>query len=336
MGIKNIAVELNKRAKNFKINNLQNIRKEIKGLERRAGSDIFNIQTIDSNGNWAFHYGGRKEIQFNIGIDNISGKNQLRYGLAFSLEESQSLPDISILYPSIRKLNILIQEEPYLFQKYKMWVWSDGSHFGRHNVYEISEELIQVGNFIFFGKLMDLDTINYDEILSTLDDLLDIYIKVEDKQKLCDQEISNNKKFEFEKKESKLPESREYSAVEKEINLTIRHSALQRALYNKLVSEYGEENVSLEHPIGTKRIDIVVKKDQDYIFYEVKIGSSAKSCIRQAVGQLLEYAYYYQSDLNVSLVIAGEHCMDQITSNYLEVLKEKFHLPITYEEVTFE
>ncbi len=60
---------------------------------------------------WAFHYGGRSEIQYNIGFEDEG----FRFGLAFSLETSQTLPDINLLKPKIKKLNTLYEEKPELF-----------------------------------------------------------------------------------------------------------------------------------------------------------------------------------------------------------------------------
>lgn len=115
MNIREIAVKINEESHKYQFGKLQDLRKEIKGLSKKASSLIFTDQTISNDG-WAFHHGGRKEIQFNIGFESEG----LRYGIAFSLETSRSLPDLSILYPKILKLNSLIRNEPDLFLGYKM------------------------------------------------------------------------------------------------------------------------------------------------------------------------------------------------------------------------
>lgn len=58
-----------------------------------------------------------------------------------------------------------------------------------------------------------------------------------------------------------------------------------------LCEKYGYENVSFEHRIGGKKIDIVLRDNNSFVFYEIKSNNSAKACIRDAIGQLLEYAY---------------------------------------------
>lgn len=108
MNIREIANELNNRASGYRMGQFQDLRKDIKGLKKKASSQIFTDQTISSDEGWAFHYGGRKEIQFNIGLE----KEGLRYGLAFSLETSRSLPDVSELFPKILKFNSMVSSLP--------------------------------------------------------------------------------------------------------------------------------------------------------------------------------------------------------------------------------
>ncbi len=325
MTIREIAHEINNRAKNYPFGKFQDIRKEIKGLSKKASSLIFTDQTISDEG-WAFHYGGRKEIQYNIGIE----KEGLRYGLAFSLETSRSLPDLSVLYPKILKLNSLIRYEPELFTNYKMWYWQ-GERSKITDVYEIGDNLAKPSTFIFTGKLMDLNNIDFDEILVTFSTLLNIYQEIETEPNVGIESKVRKEKFRFDNKLRKLPGKSKYNSITKEINIDVRHSILQEKLYNQLVLNYGKENVGLENQINGNRIDVVVKiTENDYIFYEVKTGSSAKSCIRQALGQLLEYAYWNNSGFSAEMIIAGEFKIDKTTLEYIEYLKNQFRIPISY------
>jgi len=325
MNIREIANKINNESQNFQIGKLQDLRKEIKGLAKKASSMIFTNQTISDDG-WAFHYGGRKELQFNIGIEN----KELRYGIAFSLETSRSLPDLSILYPKILKLNSLIRNEPGFFVDYKMWIWN-GKRSKTENVHEISDDHVHNGVFIFIGKLVEIEHIDYYKILSTFDDLLNIYKEVETDHKTQVKKKQKVIKFRFVNGAKKLPQKSKYNSIEKEINVDARHSFLQEKLYNELISTYGKNVVGLENIINGNRIDIVVKKAENYyIFYEVKTGSSAKSSIRQAIGQLFEYAFWNNSYFKVDLIIAGEYEMDKSTCEYMDFLKNNFKIPISY------
>ncbi|MGH2403364.1 MAG: hypothetical protein ACRDGN_02765, partial [bacterium] len=62
--------------------------------------------------NYAFHVGGRTELQFNIGEEERDGQAVVRHGVAFSLELSQSLPSIEPLLPKIARFNDYVRERP--------------------------------------------------------------------------------------------------------------------------------------------------------------------------------------------------------------------------------
>jgi hypothetical protein len=62
LDIHTIAKQLNTCAHTHAIGKLQTIRAELKGMARRPGTDIFSSQTIHED--WAFHHGGRSELQF--------------------------------------------------------------------------------------------------------------------------------------------------------------------------------------------------------------------------------------------------------------------------------
>ena len=171
--IEQISWTLNELAGDYEIGNLQELRKKLKGLSRRPGTDIFNKKTISPDNDWAFHFGGRTELQYNIGIE----KEGLRVGVAFSLEPSFSLPDVSILFPKILKFNRYLKKNVEKFNNYKMWHWGTSGRSSISNVYEINNDLMVVHNFIFIGKICK--SVNYDEILKIFDDFLNLYTYVE-------------------------------------------------------------------------------------------------------------------------------------------------------------
>ena len=175
--LKSIANQINQKSKDFEIGQLQDIRKDLQGLKKKANSNIFFNDSNTITEDWAFHYGGRSEIQFNIGFEDEG----FRFGLAFSLETSQTLPDINLLKPKIKKLNTLYDENPELFSSYKMWYSQNGKRSEIFDFRKISSDLIQIGTFIFFGKLVAEDKPDYEEILSTFDKMLPIYTYVETK-----------------------------------------------------------------------------------------------------------------------------------------------------------
>jgi hypothetical protein len=333
MTIRDVAEQLNKLSAGYKIGDLQNLRKEIKNLRRRPGSLIFHDDTISDEG-WAYHYGGRKELQFNIGFE----EEGLRYGIALSLESSQTLPDITLLYPTARRLNQFMRQHSEFFRDYLMWYWQDEERSAIGPVREISEALLKPKTFIFIGKLQKENDTDFDSILTTFDELLKPYIFVEKTSEsgIIEDAINENDDFAFQVQTPKLSVSRDYSIEEKAINLDIRHTLIQETLIKKLRTQYGDNNVIPEHPIGGKKIDVVLKSSDDFIFYEIKVSGSAKACIRDAMGQLMEYAYWPGKRNASSLVVIGEEAIDDKTMSYLKYLNNTFALPLHYEQIIID
>ena len=333
--IRDIANRINNLAHAYKIGQLQDIRKTIKALDRRPGSSIFSEKTISDKGEWAFHYGGRQELQFNIGIE----EEGFRYGVALSLETSQTLPDITQLYPKALRLNQFIRQNPDFFSEYSMWRWVADKWRSRIDpVKEITDDLLRPKTFIFIGKLQSVDQIDYEAVLKTFDELLKPYVYVEKtaKARIIEDEIDSSDQFQFEPRRTKLAQERTYTLEQKSVDLSVRHSLIQQEMTKRLEIQHGPENVSVEQEIGNKKIDIVLRVEDSYHFFEIKTSGSAKACIRDAIGQLMEYAYWPGRVNAEKLVVVGEDEIDGKTKDYLAFVRKRFSLPIEYERVEIE
>jgi hypothetical protein len=120
------------------------------------------------------------------------------------------------------------------------------------------------------------------------------------------------------------------SRAQKELDINLRHNLLQEELCRRLSEKYGTENVQGENPSG---IDVVVRQNDEYWFYEIKTSDSPRICIRQALGQLLEYAFWPGVQNATRLVVVGEAALDEEGKKYLITLKTRFSLPIEYEQI---
>ncbi|MBT9154881.1 MAG: hypothetical protein DDT39_01567 [Firmicutes bacterium] len=113
------------------------------------------------------------------------------------------------------------------------------------------------------------------------------------------------------------------------------HNHLQTKLYAALVAKYGKDSVRTELPTGHgTSIDVVVKTSTFCWFYEIKVAKSLKACIRQAIPQLLEYAYW-RTDNKVAdrLYIASTFTLTKDAEAFLKLLRERFNLPIYYHQI---
>jgi hypothetical protein len=121
-------------------------------------------------------------------------------------------------------------------------------------------------------------------------------------------------------------------------SMDLRHNAIVEALYLDLVAEHGVEAVGCEQPSGLGGfVDVVVRRDQGtFWIYEVKVAGSASDAIRQALGQLLEYAYRDGAWNPERLYVVAEGAIDAECQKYLGRLRSQFNLPIEYRRVTAE
>ena len=331
--IRDIATKINELAQNHKIGRLQDLRKELKPLKQRAGRTIFHNRTINDKEQWAFHYGGRKELQFNIGIE----KTDFRYGVALSLEKSPSLYDISILFPVAKRLNQFIREEASFFRKYQMWHYRKGTRSATGAIEEISEDLLKPKTFIFIGKKVQIEMLNYKDVLSTFDDLMTPYLFVLAPGKSVNMDTMDlSDDFTFSRQRQRLPKHRNYSYEAKAVNLDIRHTLIQEELVRRLTQKYGSGKVGWECRCGRKRIDVVLKDGQEHVFYEIKVSGSARACVRDAIGQLMDYAYWPDRQNASRLVVVGEEESDDKTKKYIHHLKKRLNLPIEYQRIEIE
>lgn len=111
------------------------------------------------------------------------------------------------------------------------------------------------------------------------------------------------------------------------------HKTIQKDLFEQLNQKYPGKVGAEQHGI-----DLFVEEKGEYILYEVKTNPDVRHCIREAMGQLLEYAYastYFKDKEEMkikSLVIVSPHDLTKEMENYLNYLKERVKLPLTYEK----
>jgi len=115
-------------------------------------------------------------------------------------------------------------------------------------------------------------------------------------------------------------------------DISYRHNVLQGHLYKLLCAEYGQDAVRTEQPTGTGGYaDAVVRRgDAEFDLYEIKVAATAADAVRQATGQLLEYAYRRGGLEPMRLCVVAEPSLDEITSEFLTRLNSEFGLKMEY------
>lgn len=328
MLIPELADDLNRASGNFEIGRLQEIRVRLKSLKRAPCHGIFGTQTVHDG--YAFHVGGRSELQFNIGREEHDGGDVIRHGVAFSLELSQTLPTLDPLLPKISRFNDYLRSHPEDFPGFRMWYYSDEGRSDDQAVAPIPDDLVVAGTFIMLGRYVPVGEADVPGILEDFDRLLPLYVFVESGR----HGPTSAKGPAFHPGCPDFAVSTTTTLSDRTIDVALRHKEVQRVLYDLLCREAGRDNVRMEHPLDLGvRVDAAVRQEGGFTFYEVKVAPTAQSCLRAALGQLLEYAHWPSADRAGELIVVGEAVLDSDGEKYLRFLRERFALPLWYRRI---
>jgi hypothetical protein len=106
------------------------------------------------------------------------------------------------------------------------------------------------------------------------------------------------------------------------------HDWMQNAIVAHLRSnvKYGYKRVKIEKG----RVDIkAVTHQGEWDYFEIKTDNP-KRCIRNAIGQVMEYAYYPGTERAKNIIVVGDREPDENAVNYLVYIRDRFGLPVTY------
>ena len=176
MNISTIAHRINKMAfsEGYRFKLLQQYRKQKTG-KRNFSKKPFSASSI--KGSYAFHTGGRQEMQFNIGYDWINNKKYFRFGLAFSLEKGRSLINpLEVFKPKIKRFNSFFEGNRKYFQGLEM---DFENMIGNVKIIDLND--VKVNSFIFIGQYIPIKKkIKINKVLELFDKLMSLYLYVED------------------------------------------------------------------------------------------------------------------------------------------------------------
>ncbi len=130
---------------------------------RSVGGGIFRKNTTSEKS--AYHFGGRSELQFNIGRDK---HGNFRYGVGLSTQPSRDFQDVTIIYPLMDRLKRALEEAAATATEFD-------------DTYELHGDLSDKtpGKFVFFGNIIrDGTPPNITDILDTFDALIPLYERV--------------------------------------------------------------------------------------------------------------------------------------------------------------
>ena len=140
-------------------------------------------------------------------------------------------------------------------------------------------------------------------------------------------------------KGGKLPKKRvEYKrpAVVNDKEYSDVHVQIQIQLKNQLEKKGWKVEFEASHRKDRSRIDVVAIKEKEQYYIEVKPYATAQSCIREALGQLLEYWYYKKMDSYykaTKLIIAGPVKDIKADKIFLNCICKNHKIPVEYWQI---
>ncbi len=111
-----------------------------------------------------------------------------------------------------------------------------------------------------------------------------------------------------------------------------QHSRLQNRLRRKLRDQYGPDSVKMEEEF----VDLKLLESGLITFIEIKMDRTVKSCVRSALGQLLEYAHYPNFQKADKLLIVGNASASENDKTYLQYIRETYNLPMYYSKWSWQ
>jgi hypothetical protein len=329
--IRELAERLNLESKSHPFGRFQDLRVGIKGLSRRPTDNIFTSLTTSDD--WAFHHGGRTELQFNIGSEQHNGQHFIRSGVAFSLELSQTLKTIDVLVPKIRRFNDYVKAHIEELGEYRMWHFIRGKRSSTYFPAPIPPELVNPNTFIFIGRMQLAESVDSESILSDFMYLFPVYEYVETANQVSIQR-SQSPKFNFQPGHKSKKSNTSATYAERELSVALRHNDIQENLVKHLRRLHGHDSVQTEAPNGIGgRVDLVLRLDSEYELYEIKVGTDIRSNIRCAIGQLLEYTFWPGTIKAQKLVIVSDADETPESKTYLKSLTQRLGIPVEYLKI---
>lgn len=218
-----------------------------------------------------------------------------------------------------------------------MWFWRDDERV-EFPLGPIAAELAAKGVFVFLGHRRPVSRIKnaHDVVLDDMDRFLPLYEYIESR---CQTKpFSNKVKEGFAFRSGKRAHLYKTKATyaERTLDVNLRHTFLLDVLERQLKERYGLTDVVFrENPsgLGQNSIDLVVHQPSGCWFYDIKTYLEPRLCVREALGQLLEYAFWPGCKEACRLIVVGESAPDSDVREYCRRLKKRFSLPIEYQQI---
>ncbi len=108
------------------------------------------------------------------------------------------------------------------------------------------------------------------------------------------------------------------------------HNKIQNEVFLILSEKFPKDEIGTEIMTNVGSVDMIRRSHNHYYFYEIKTAKNIKSSIRQAIAQLLEYAYWNEIENVKELIVIAPNKPTKAAKRYLSKLRDLFNIPIYY------
>ncbi|MEC4005873.1 hypothetical protein OX283_014480 [Flavobacterium sp. SUN052] len=108
------------------------------------------------------------------------------------------------------------------------------------------------------------------------------------------------------------------------VNLT--HNIIQNSFIKFLKNNYPNENVKGER----NRIDALRETASEVHIYEIKPYENVFTCIREGIGQLLDYSHQYKTTKEIKIYIVGPNEPNQKDLKFIDAIRDNLKIPFCY------
>jgi hypothetical protein len=266
-------------------------------------------------------------------LEPLNVKSNLHHGKVYDIHIFTISPEKHRVYLGCLKnaIGVSVEESKKVYNHYKMNGWLD----------EMRQDIIYAGGIVSDLKPSMMFNVKFKfeeaELHYSNQPLLkpeSVWHRYNLMEKKGDLEFEKNKDGSV-----KMLDTSIFDRVLKggKIQIDPLHKKIQNAVANLLKNQYTDLQLETStNDSGKERVDIkgFSKSEKAWHFFEIKTVS-AKRCIREAIGQILEYAHYPNEDRANKLFIVGPESADEQDKLYIQHLRKKYNIPVWFRWYSF-
>lgn len=104
------------------------------------------------------------------------------------------------------------------------------------------------------------------------------------------------------------------------------HNIIQNKFIKYLANNYPNESIKGEK----NRIDAKRENDSEIHIYEIKPYENVFSCIRDGIGQLLDYSHHYNTKKEIKIYIVGPNTPNDKDLKFINAIRNNIKIPFSY------